>query len=46
MDGAGAERGKEVTEEDDYEYYMRMFWGSLWWAAAIVAAFALFVLLA
>jgi hypothetical protein len=35
-----------MTEEDDYEYYMRMFWGSLWWSAAIVAAFALFVLLA
>ena len=35
-----------MTEEDDYEYYQAMFRSSLWWSAAIVAAFALFVLLA
>ena len=46
MGGAGAERGKEVTEEDDYEYYQAMFCSSLWWSVAIVTAFALFVLLA
>jgi LPS O-antigen subunit length determinant protein (WzzB/FepE family) len=42
----GAEGGKEMTEEDDINYYRRMFWGSLWWSAAIVVAFALFALLA
>jgi hypothetical protein len=46
MDSAGAKRDKEVTEEEDYEHYRRMFKSSLWWSAAIVVAFALFVLLA
>ena len=35
-----------MTEEDDINYYRRMFKSSLWWSAAIVAAFGLFVLLA
>jgi hypothetical protein len=46
MDGAGAKRGKEVTEEDDLKYYRAMFRNSLWWSAAIVVMFALFALLA
>jgi hypothetical protein len=46
MGKCGAEGRKEVTEEDDINYYRRMFWGSLWWSASIVVAFALFVLLA
>ena len=41
MGGAGAKRGKEVTEEDDYEYYQAMFRSSLWWSVALVAMFAL-----
>ena len=41
MDRADAERGKEVTEEDDYEYYRAMFRSSLWWSVALVAMFAL-----
>ena len=46
MGGAGAERGKEMTEEDDYEYYQAMFRDSIIWSVAIVMAFALFALLA
>lgn len=45
-DGASAEGAKEVTEKDDIEYYQKMFCDSIIWAVAIVAAFALFVLLA
>ena len=30
-----------MTEEDDYEHYRHMFWGSLWWSVALVAMFAL-----
>ena len=41
MDSAGAKGDKEVTEEDDYEYYRRMFRSSLWWSVALVAMFAL-----
>ena len=46
MGGASAEGCKEMTEEDDYEYYQAMFRDSIIWSVAIVAAFALFVLLA
>jgi hypothetical protein len=46
MGGAGAERGKEVTEEDDYKYYQAMFRNSLWWSVALVAMFALIAWLA
>jgi hypothetical protein len=41
MGGAGAERGKDMNEEDDYEYYRRMFRSSLWLSVALVAMFAL-----
>ena len=40
MDGAGAERGKDMNEEDDYEYYRRMFRSSLWWSVALVARYS------
>ena len=46
MGGAGAEGGKEVTEEDDYEYYQAMFRSSLWWSVVLVAMFALIAWLA
>ena len=32
---------KDMNEEDDYEYYRRMFRSSLWWSVALVAMFAL-----
>ena len=41
MGGAGAKRGEDMNEEDDYEYYRRMFRSSLWWSVALVAMFLL-----
>jgi len=35
-----------MTEEDDYEYYRRMFWSSIVWSVAIVAGFGLIAWLA
>ena len=32
---------KDMNEEDDYEYYRRMFRSSLWWSVALVAMFSL-----
>lgn len=30
-----------MTEEDDYEYYRRMFWSSIVWSVVIVVLMAL-----
>jgi len=35
-----------MREEDDIEYYQKMFRDSIIWSVAIVVAFALFALLA
>ena len=36
-----AREEQDMNEEDDYEYYRRMFRSSLWWSVALVAMFAL-----
>ena len=41
MGRAGPKGDKDMTEEDDIQYYRRMFRNSLWWSVALVAMFAL-----
>ena len=41
-----ARKVKDMSEEDDCEYYRAMFWSSIVWSVAIVAVFGLIAWLA